>query len=97
MKTEILVTTTLPSSTSEALKNDAVTIARKIVADLDYIGVMGVEFFLKKMNFMLTKLLQEYITLGIGQWMGATPASSSNTSEQLWTCLCYQPRGIPTL
>ncbi len=44
-KSGILVTTTLPSLTSEALKNDAVTIARKIVANLDYIGVMGVEFF----------------------------------------------------
>ena len=44
----ILVTTTLPSSTSEALKNDATIIAKKIVDDLGYIGVMGVEFFLKK-------------------------------------------------
>ena len=44
----ILVTTTLPSSTSEALKNDATIIAKKIVDDLGYIGVMGVEFFLKE-------------------------------------------------
>ena len=44
----ILVTTTLPSSMSEALKNYATTIAEKIVDDLGYIGVMGVEFFLKE-------------------------------------------------
>ena len=44
----ILVTTTLPSSISEAVKNDATMIAKKIVDDLGYIGVMGVEFFLKE-------------------------------------------------
>ncbi len=44
----ILVTTTLPSSTTESLKNDATIIATKIVDDLGYIGVMGVEFFLKE-------------------------------------------------
>ena len=44
----ILLTTTLPTSTSEALKNHATIIAKKIVDDLGYIGVMGVEFFLKE-------------------------------------------------
>ena len=44
----ILVTTTLPSSMSEVLKNEATMIAKKIVGDLDYIGVMGVEFFFKE-------------------------------------------------
>ena len=43
----ILATTTLPSSMSEAIKNGAIIIAKKIVDDLGYIGVMGVEFFLK--------------------------------------------------
>ena len=46
-KSGILVTTTLPSSACEVLKNDAVTIAKKIVANLDYVGDMRVEFFLK--------------------------------------------------
>ncbi len=52
----ILVTTTLPSPTSEALKNAAITIARKIVADLDYIGVMGVEFFLKESKLYVNEI-----------------------------------------
>ena len=52
----ILVTTTLPSPTSEALKNAAITVARKIVADLDYIGVMGVEFFLKENELYVNEI-----------------------------------------
>ena len=52
----ILATTTLPSPTSEALKNAAITIARKIVADLDYIGVMGVEFFLKDSELYVNEI-----------------------------------------
>ena len=55
-KSGILVTTTLPSSACEVLKNDAVTIARKIVADLDYIGVMGVEFFLKQHELYVNEI-----------------------------------------
>ena len=55
-KNGILVTTTLPSSTSEVLKNDAVTIARKIVANLDYVGVMGVEFFLKENELYVNEI-----------------------------------------
>ena len=51
-----MVTTTLPSSTSEVLKNDAVTIARKIVANLDYVGVMGVEFFLKENELYVNEI-----------------------------------------
>ena len=41
----ILLSTTLPSSIGEELLNDATIIAKKIVDDLDYVGVMGVEFF----------------------------------------------------
>ena len=52
----ILVTTTLPSPTSEVLKNAAITIARKIVANLDYIGVMGVEFFLKDSELYVNEI-----------------------------------------
>ena len=52
----ILVTTTLPSPTSEALKKAAITIARKIVADIDYIGVMGVEFFLKDSELYVNEI-----------------------------------------
>ena len=52
----ILVTTTLPSPTSEVLKNAAITIARKIVADLGYIGVMGVEFFLKDSELYVNEI-----------------------------------------
>lgn len=52
----ILVTTTLPSSISEALKNDATEIAKKIVGDLDYIGVMGVEFFLKGKELLVNEI-----------------------------------------
>lgn len=52
----ILVTTTLPSSISEALKNDATKIAKKIVGDLDYIGVMGVEFFLKGKELLVNEI-----------------------------------------
>lgn len=55
-KSGILATTTLPSPTSEALKNAAITIARKIVADLDYIGVMGVEFFLKDSELYVNEI-----------------------------------------
>ena len=52
----ILVTTTLPSSISEALRNDATEIAKKIVGDLDYIGVMGVEFFLKGKDLLVNEI-----------------------------------------
>ena len=52
----ILVTTTLPSPTSEALKDVAITTARKIVDDLDYIGVMGVEFFLKDSELYVNEI-----------------------------------------
>jgi 5-(carboxyamino)imidazole ribonucleotide synthase len=38
------------------LKNDAVTIARKIVANLDYVGVMGVEFFLKENELYVNEI-----------------------------------------
>ena len=52
----ILVTTTLPSSISEELRNDATEIAKKIVGDLDYIGVMGVEFFLKGKELLVNEI-----------------------------------------
>ena len=52
----ILVTTTLPSSISEALRSDATEIAKKIVGDLDYIGVMGVEFFLKGKELLVNEI-----------------------------------------
>ncbi|MDC3107595.1 5-(carboxyamino)imidazole ribonucleotide synthase [Paracoccaceae bacterium] len=52
----ILVTTTLPSSTSKALKNEATIIAKKIVDDLGYIGVMGVEFFLRKHELYVNEI-----------------------------------------
>ena len=52
----ILVTTTLPSSISESLRNDATEIAKKIVGDLDYIGVMGVEFFLKGKELLVNEI-----------------------------------------
>ena len=52
----ILLTTTLPSSTSEAIKNDATIIAKKIVDDLSYIGVMAVEFFLKERDLYVNEI-----------------------------------------
>ncbi len=52
----ILVTTTLPTSTSEVLKNKATIIAKKIVDDLGYIGVMGVEFFLKEQELYANEI-----------------------------------------
>ena len=52
----ILLTTTLPASTSEVLKNNATIIAKKIVDDLGYIGVMGVEFFLKGQELYVNEI-----------------------------------------
>ena len=52
----ILITTTLPASISEALKNNAIEIAKKIVSNLDYIGVMGVEFFLKGKELIVNEI-----------------------------------------
>ena len=52
----ILATTTLPSSISGVLKNDATEIAKKIVSDLNYIGVMGVEFFLKGKELLVNEI-----------------------------------------
>ena len=52
----ILVTTTLPSSIGELLKNEAGMISKKIVADLDYVGVMGVEFFLKEHELFVNEI-----------------------------------------
>ena len=52
----ILVTTTLPPSISELLKNKAGMISKKIVNDLDYVGVMGVEFFLKEHELFVNEI-----------------------------------------
>lgn len=52
----ILLTTTLPTSTSEVLKNNATIIAKKIVNDLGYIGVLGVEFFLKEQGLYVNEI-----------------------------------------
>ena len=52
----ILMTTTLPSSMSATQKNDAIEVAKKIVSDLDYIGVMGVEFFLKGKKLLVNEI-----------------------------------------
>ena len=52
----ILVTTTLPSSIGELLKNEAGMISKKIVTDLDYVGVMGVEFFLKEHELFVNEI-----------------------------------------
>ena len=52
----ILLTTILPTSTSEVLKNNATIIAKKIVNDLGYIGVMGVEFFLKEQGLYVNEI-----------------------------------------
>ena len=52
----ILVTTTLPSSIGGSLKNEASMISKKIVDDLDYVGVMGVEFFLKEHELYVNEI-----------------------------------------
>ena len=52
----ILLTTTLPSSIGKELLNDASIIAKKIVDDLDYVGVMGVEFFLKESQLFVNEI-----------------------------------------
>ena len=52
----ILLTTTLPSSIGKELLNDASIIAKKIVDDLDYVGVMGVEFFLKERQLFVNEI-----------------------------------------
>ena len=52
----ILLTTTLPSSIGKELLNDASIIAKKIVNDLDYVGVMGVEFFLKERQLFVNEI-----------------------------------------
>ena len=52
----ILVTTTLPPSISELLKNKAGLISKKIVTDLNYVGVMGVEFFLKEHELFVNEI-----------------------------------------
>ena len=52
----ILITTTLPASIGELLKNEASMISKKIVTDLDYVGVMGVEFFLKEHELFVNEI-----------------------------------------
>ena len=52
----ILVTTTIPPSIGEFLKNEAGMISKKIVDDLDYVGVMGVEFFLKENELFVNEI-----------------------------------------
>ena len=52
----ILKTTTLPSLIDDKLKNNAIQIAKKIVNNLDYIGVMGVEFFLKEHELFVNEI-----------------------------------------
>ena len=74
----ILVTTTLPSSTSEALKNEATIIAKKIVDDLGYIGVMGVEFFLKEDELYANEIAPR--VHNSGHW--TMDASYSNQFQQ---------------
>ena len=52
----ILITTTLPASIGEVLKNEAGMISKKIVNDLNYVGVMGVEFFLKEHELFVNEI-----------------------------------------
>ena len=52
----ILKTTTLPSLIDNKLKNNAIQIAKKIVDNLNYIGVMGVEFFLKEHELFVNEI-----------------------------------------
>ena len=50
----ILKSTTVPAKVSKAISFDAAVMAGKIVTALDYVGVMGVEFFLDSSNQLLT-------------------------------------------
>ena len=52
-KAGILETTTVPSKVAKSIQIDSVIIAGKIVNALDYVGVMGVEFFLTASDGLL--------------------------------------------
>ena len=47
-RNHILHTSTVPASVSSGLADEAVSIARRFLESLDYVGVLGVEFFVGK-------------------------------------------------
>ncbi len=52
-KNGILVESRVPANINFSLSSDSVIIASKIIKNLEYIGVMGIEFFLTKENKLL--------------------------------------------
>ncbi|MEM9640306.1 MAG: 5-(carboxyamino)imidazole ribonucleotide synthase [Pseudomonadota bacterium] len=52
----ILGTTTVPASVSAAVATDAVLIAGRILNALDYVGVLGVEFFVSETGLIVNEI-----------------------------------------
>ncbi len=55
-KSGILHTTTVPARLSTAQRSDAVLIAARILAALDYVGVLGVELFVTPGGFIVNEI-----------------------------------------
>ena len=52
----ILATTTVPAPIPPRLKTDAVLLASRILSDLDYVGVMGVELFVSPTGLLVNEI-----------------------------------------
>ena len=55
-KDGILATTTVPARLTSAQRTDAVLLAAKILNALDYVGVMGVEFFVTSQGLIVNEI-----------------------------------------
>ena len=70
-KEGILRTTTVPANLTVQQKTEAVLITAKILESLNYVGVIGIEFFLEKNALVLHEFAPKFITLGIERKMAA--------------------------
>lgn len=55
-KDGILHTTTLPASIDEGMRNEAIQIAERILSELDYVGVLGVEMFVTRDGLVVNEI-----------------------------------------
>ncbi|HEY4344705.1 MAG TPA: 5-(carboxyamino)imidazole ribonucleotide synthase [Parvibaculum sp.] len=92
----ILDRTYAPASLDDALADEARAIAAKIVAELDYIGVMGVEMFVLPQGAKGPRLLVNEIAPRVhnsGHW--TQDACAVSQFEQHIRAICGWPLGSP--
>jgi 5-(carboxyamino)imidazole ribonucleotide synthase len=88
----ILVQSQVPSTLSQELQNKAIEIAHKIVDALEYVGVMGVEFFITTDGQILVNELAPRVH-NTGHW--TLDACQHSQFEQHVRAVCGWPLGEP--